>query len=146
MAPLTLRSIERGSSTVTFGAYISVMQVLGLLEDLNLLAKEDEIGRHLQDAKLIQTKLRKRVDRKEDHQNDGMPNADKHVKKAKEAGGNSGNLRRKRTSSAGPQASPPIPAPKKAASTKELVRNYSKRETAASKLAAEIFKNGEKAD
>lgn len=102
MAPLTLRSIERGSSTVTFGAYIAVMQVLGLAEDLNSIAKEDETGRHLQDAKL--TKPKKRVESKGGYVSEGVPEAYTPTGKAKS------------------------------------VRDTPARETAASRLAAQIFK------
>lgn len=52
MAPMTLRSIERGGSGVTIGAYVAVMQVLGIEEDLGLVAKTDSLGRQLQDARL----------------------------------------------------------------------------------------------
>ncbi|RYY13403.1 MAG: helix-turn-helix domain-containing protein [Alphaproteobacteria bacterium] len=54
MAPMTLRSLERGSAGVTIGAYAAVMQVLGLQEDLERLAQEDPFGRSLQDASLPQ--------------------------------------------------------------------------------------------
>ncbi len=53
MAPLTLRNIERGADGVTIGAYLAVMQVLGLEADLALLAASDDVGRQLQDAALI---------------------------------------------------------------------------------------------
>ncbi len=52
MAPMTLRSLERGGSGVTLGAYAAVMQVLGLEMDFNLLGKQDQMGRKLQDSRL----------------------------------------------------------------------------------------------
>lgn len=52
MAPMTLRSLERGRSGVTMGAYLAVMQVLGIEKDLDLLAQADPTGRTLQDARL----------------------------------------------------------------------------------------------
>ncbi len=142
MAPLTLRSIERGSSTVTFGAYVAVMQVLGLAEDLNLLAKEDETGRHLQDAKLTQSRPRKRVESKNGHESDGAPGARIPIEKAK--GVRSTPVKPKRKGAAGSQIVPPIPAPQKSVSAKKVARTPPKRETAASKLAAQIFKGGDK--
>jgi transcriptional regulator with XRE-family HTH domain len=52
MSPMTLRSLERGGSGVTIGAYLAVMQVLGLDSDLDLVAKADPVGRALQDSRL----------------------------------------------------------------------------------------------
>ena len=49
---MTLRSLERGGSGVTMGAYLAVMQVLGIEKDLNLLGKADPMGRELQDSRL----------------------------------------------------------------------------------------------
>lgn len=51
MTLVTLRNLERGGSGVR-GAYLSVMQVLGLEKDFDLLARADAFGRELQDARL----------------------------------------------------------------------------------------------
>ena len=52
MSPMTLRSLERGASGVTMGAFLAVMQVLGIEKDLDLLGRADPRGRELQDARL----------------------------------------------------------------------------------------------
>ena len=52
MSPMTLRSLERGGAGVTLGAYLAVMQVLGIERDLDLLGQADPLGRELQDARL----------------------------------------------------------------------------------------------
>lgn len=62
MSPMTLRSLERGGSGVTMGAYLAVMQVLGIEQDLSLLGQADPMGRELQDAQLPAQKLRKGLD------------------------------------------------------------------------------------
>lgn len=48
----TLISIEKGSESVSMGLYLQVLVVLGLENDLLLVAKDDVLGRKLQDANL----------------------------------------------------------------------------------------------
>ena len=60
MTRTTLRKIENGDSGVTFGAYASVLFCLNLLL---LLAKDDTLGRKLQDIGL--TVPKKRVAKKQ---------------------------------------------------------------------------------
>jgi transcriptional regulator with XRE-family HTH domain len=48
----TLISIEQGKPSVAMGHYLNVLKVLGLERDFLLLAKDDELGRKLQDAGL----------------------------------------------------------------------------------------------
>ncbi|PAK13856.1 helix-turn-helix domain-containing protein [Burkholderia ubonensis] len=61
MSPMTLRSLEAGGSGVTMGAYLSVMQVLGLQDDLGKLAAADAFGHQLQDARLVKPRPAKRT-------------------------------------------------------------------------------------
>lgn len=48
----TLVKIEKGDEGVAIGQYLRVLISLGLGNDITLLAKDDELGRKLQDAKL----------------------------------------------------------------------------------------------
>lgn len=58
----TLWSIEKGSSSVAIGYYAAVLHALNNLDkDLLLVAKDDELGRTIQDLKLP---YRKRAPRK----------------------------------------------------------------------------------
>lgn len=57
----TLWSVEKGSATVAIGTYAAVLHALGGMDkDLELVAKDDEFGRRLQDLNLS---VRKRVRR-----------------------------------------------------------------------------------
>jgi transcriptional regulator with XRE-family HTH domain len=48
----TLSKIEKGDEGVAIGYYFRALAVLGLDKDLLLVAKDDKLGRILQDAKL----------------------------------------------------------------------------------------------
>jgi len=53
LSRLTVRKIEQGNPTVSIGHYVLVLSVLGLAENLGHVASDDELGRKLQDIKLI---------------------------------------------------------------------------------------------
>lgn len=50
----TLSRVEQGDPAVSLGVYARVLQALGLDSDLSHLAKDDELGRRLQDLGLKQ--------------------------------------------------------------------------------------------
>ncbi len=63
----TVTAIEKGSASVALGAYAAVLHALGGLEkDLLLIAKDDELGRKLQDLGLPQRKRALRRSGKKD--------------------------------------------------------------------------------
>jgi transcriptional regulator with XRE-family HTH domain len=57
----TLWMIEKGTSTVAMGTYLQVLFILGLEQDLLNVAKDDLLGRKLQDAGLL---VKKRAPKK----------------------------------------------------------------------------------
>lgn len=52
----TLRKIAKGDPSVSIGHYVNVLAVLNLLEDLSKVALDDDLGRKLQDIKLLNKK------------------------------------------------------------------------------------------
>jgi transcriptional regulator with XRE-family HTH domain len=48
----TLAKVEKGDPSVTFGTYLRVLSVLGLVDDIAALAADDKLGRKLQDLEL----------------------------------------------------------------------------------------------
>ena len=59
---LTVSRIEKGAPTVAIGIYLRVLYALQLDDDILFLAKDDELGRVLQDMNLPQ---RERASKKE---------------------------------------------------------------------------------
>ena len=58
IARSTLSLIEKGSSSSTVATLFRILSVLGLEEDFLALAKDDELGRRLEDARLTRPKKR----------------------------------------------------------------------------------------
>jgi transcriptional regulator with XRE-family HTH domain len=52
----TVYHIEKGSPTVAIGSYLQVLFILGLEQDLSLIAAADPLGRKLQDAGILSRK------------------------------------------------------------------------------------------
>ena len=57
----TLYKIEKGDPSVAFGHYLQVLRVLGLVEDLSMVAMDDKLGRRLQDESLPRRKRAPRM-------------------------------------------------------------------------------------
>lgn len=52
----TITSLEKGLAGVSIGVVANVLHALGLAEDIRLLAKDDALGRKLQDMELLPRK------------------------------------------------------------------------------------------
>lgn len=48
---LTAAKVEKGDPTVSMGAYLRVLFALSLADDIDMIAKNDPLGRDLQDIK-----------------------------------------------------------------------------------------------
>lgn len=56
LSRITIRKIQQGDPGVSLGHYVAVLAVLGLVEDFLDVAKDDELGRKLQDIELLRKK------------------------------------------------------------------------------------------
>lgn len=71
----TLNRLEKGDPSIAIGTYLRALRVLGLEQDLDLLAKDDALGRKLQDLQLpLARKVRGRRAAKPDGPTDGDGN------------------------------------------------------------------------
>jgi len=52
-SPLTVSRIEKGAPTVAIGIYLRVLYALQLDDDILHLAKDDKLGRALQDMNMV---------------------------------------------------------------------------------------------
>jgi len=57
----TLRRLENGDPTIAMGTYLRALRVLGLDGDVDALARDDALGRKLQDLELPQPRTRRRA-------------------------------------------------------------------------------------
>jgi transcriptional regulator with XRE-family HTH domain len=48
----TLNRLEKGDPNIALGTYMRALRVLGLDQDMDAVARDDELGRKLQDLKL----------------------------------------------------------------------------------------------
>lgn len=49
----TLNRLEKGDASIAMGTYLRALRILGMDKDFEAVAKNDELGRKLQDAKLL---------------------------------------------------------------------------------------------
>ena len=52
----TLHRLEKGDPGISIGTYLRALRVLGLDHDLDLIARDDVLGRRLQDEKLVRSR------------------------------------------------------------------------------------------
>ncbi len=70
----TVWAVEKGMESVAIGNYAAVIAALGLPEDLNLIAREDELGHRLMDERLplnIRSKPTKKTKGTKSHKRSG---------------------------------------------------------------------------
>jgi transcriptional regulator with XRE-family HTH domain len=60
----TLNRLEKGDPNIAIGTYLKALRVLGLDQDIGLVAKDDVVGRKLQDRALPPRRIAKTSDKK----------------------------------------------------------------------------------
>jgi transcriptional regulator with XRE-family HTH domain len=55
----TLNRLERGDAAIALGTYARALRVLGLDRDLDTIARDDELGRKLQDLPYVRKEERR---------------------------------------------------------------------------------------
>lgn len=58
---MTLSRLEKGDPNIALGTYLRALRILGLERDLDLLAKDDQLGRKLQDLQIETRRPRRRA-------------------------------------------------------------------------------------
>jgi len=53
LSRMTIRRIEHGDASVSLGHYLAVLSVIDLADDIVKIAKDDKLGRKLQDIELL---------------------------------------------------------------------------------------------
>jgi hypothetical protein len=61
---MTLYRLEEGQAAISLGTLVRVMSVLGLESDLDGLARDDRLGRQLQDQALPTRRIRRKTSSK----------------------------------------------------------------------------------
>jgi transcriptional regulator with XRE-family HTH domain len=69
----TLNRLEKGDSTIALGTYMRALHVLGLEKDFDVVAKDDELSRKLQEVDLLQRRASRGAD--QDGRSTGVRNA-----------------------------------------------------------------------
>ncbi len=60
----TLNRLEKGDASIAIGTYLRALRILGMDKDFEAVAKNDELGRKLQDAKLLVRRPRGRAEKR----------------------------------------------------------------------------------
>ena len=58
----TLQRLEKGDPNIALGTYLRALRVLGLDRDVDALARDDELGRKLQDLELLPKQRQPRLE------------------------------------------------------------------------------------